>query len=98
MRDIQVQQFLVEFLTQQYEQARIEEVRNTPTLIRIDPPTVPTKRIWPRRGLVVLVTAVMAFLFACAVAVTRESVANALRDDRHPNHSRIKALHDTLAP
>ncbi len=41
-RDIEIQQMLVSYLIQQYEQAKVEELRNTPTILKIDPPAEAT--------------------------------------------------------
>jgi len=47
-RDVTMRQQLVTALTQQYEQARIDEVRNTPVLSVVDEPNLPA-RPRPRR-------------------------------------------------
>lgn len=43
-----------ELLTQQYEQIRIQETKQTPSLQFIDMPRIPTKRTKPNRGLIVI--------------------------------------------
>lgn len=88
-RDIEVQQLLVAILLQQYEQARIDEKRDTPTLWRIDPPTLATKRIWPRRSIMVGMAAFGTFVFGCVFALILESIRNASVDPSHPQHHRL---------
>lgn len=49
-RNVDLQDNLFESLNQQYQQARIDEVRDTPVLTVLQPALIPTKRSWPRRG------------------------------------------------
>jgi tyrosine-protein kinase Etk/Wzc len=92
MRDIEIQQLLVGFLIQQYEQARIEEQRNTPTIMRLDPPVVATVRIWPKRGLMIAVAAFGAFVLGIIYALLRESLHRAAVEPTDPNYQRILAI------
>jgi tyrosine-protein kinase Etk/Wzc len=91
-RDIEIQQLLVGYILQQYEQAKIEELRNTPTVMRLDPPVVPSKRVWPRRGMMVVLSALGAFILAAAIAMIIEMVRHAKDDPAHPQHERLVAL------
>lgn len=52
--DYKLKQELRSLLFQQYEQARIAEVRDTPTLTVLDPPVPPLRRSWPKRTLLTL--------------------------------------------
>jgi uncharacterized protein involved in exopolysaccharide biosynthesis len=62
-RETQVQQQLFELLTPLYEQAKIEENRDTPSLLVLDKAVVPPKPAKPRRGLTaVIVTGIMLLL------------------------------------
>jgi tyrosine-protein kinase Etk/Wzc len=61
-REVEIQSKLLEFLVPQYEQARIQEVRDTPTVTVLDRGRVPTKRIKPQRKKLVLITAFLAFI------------------------------------
>ncbi|RPH94038.1 hypothetical protein EHM69_08580, partial [candidate division KSB1 bacterium] len=92
MRDIEIQQLLVAYLVQQHEQAKIDELRNTPTLMRLDPPTLSTIRIWPRRGFMVVIAAVGAFVFSAAFALFLEFLKKASTDPTHPSYSRMQSL------
>lgn len=63
LRDGKVQGTLYEFLTQQYEMARIQEAKDSPTVQVLDVAKVPEKRIKPkRRQIVLLSTFTAAFL------------------------------------
>ena len=92
MRDIEIQQLLVGYLLQQHEQARIAELRNTPTLMRIDPPVEATRRIWPRRGLMVGIAFFATFIFSSAIALLFEMVTKASLDISHPQHQHLANL------
>lgn len=57
-RDVTMRQTVYTTLTQLYEQARIEEVRDTPVITIVEPPAVPVKyapRGWITKGLVGLI-------------------------------------------
>lgn len=56
LRERQIQDAVFELLTQQYEQAKIMELKDTPTVQFLDRAGVPEKRIFPRRTLIVVVT------------------------------------------
>lgn len=83
-REIEIQQLLVGFLLQQYEQSKIEAQRNTPTLMRIDPPNYPTKRVWPRRGLMTVIGTLAGFLLGLFHAIGWEKIHVARTDPTHP--------------
>lgn len=53
-REREVQTILYEFLIQQYEQLKIQEARQSPSLQYIDQPAVPTKRTSPTRSILVI--------------------------------------------
>ncbi|MGM0587341.1 MAG: GNVR domain-containing protein [Bacteroidota bacterium] len=52
--EVAMQTELYKFLTQQYEQARIQETQNTPSLQILDQPVLATKRSAPRRSIFVI--------------------------------------------
>nr|MBC8490743.1 hypothetical protein [Bacteroidota bacterium] len=53
-RDVEIQNTLFTFLTQQYEEAKIQEARDTPTVQVLDKAIRPEKRAKPKRKLIVL--------------------------------------------
>jgi tyrosine-protein kinase Etk/Wzc len=61
LREIEIQNTIFTFLTQQYEEAKIQEAKDTPTVQVLDPAVAPWKKARPRRSLFVLfwVTTVM---------------------------------------
>ena len=64
-RDVKIQEAIFELLKQQYEHARIMEVKDTPTVQFLDKARVPEKKSWPRRTLIV----VFAFLFSILASI-----------------------------
>jgi tyrosine-protein kinase Etk/Wzc len=67
-REVEIRNKLLEFLIPQYEQARIQEVRDTPTVTVLDKGRVPTKRIRPKRKMLVFITAILT-LITCTLFV-----------------------------
>jgi len=63
--DVEVQRKLLVLITGQYEDARMQETRDTPTVTVLDVATAPQLRVRPRRTLVVA-GAVFAALLGCA--------------------------------
>jgi len=63
-RNTKIHETVYEMLTQQYEIARIQEARETPTVKILDAPVVPEKR-HPGRALVVGIGVVVSLLLAC---------------------------------
>lgn len=62
VRDVEVQSAIFEILTQQYEQAKIMEAKDTPTVQFLDRASVPEKRTFPKRTLIVILTFLIALL------------------------------------
>jgi uncharacterized protein involved in exopolysaccharide biosynthesis len=79
-RDVQVKQQVFQTLSQAVEQARIEEVRDTPVLSIIEPPTPPPVRDARRLPIKML----EALAFAIAVAGGVAVLAVLRRDERSP--------------
>ncbi|MDD5433883.1 MAG: GNVR domain-containing protein, partial [Nitrospira sp.] len=72
LRDAKVQQTLFELLTQQYEMARIQEAKDTPTVQVLDMAQVPEVRSRPKRTQIVLFNTVTAAFFAMFAAFFME--------------------------
>lgn len=64
--DAEIQRRVFTLLTSQYEEMRIQETRDTPTLTVLDPARPPEIRSRPRRSLIVLVSALVALVLAAA--------------------------------
>jgi tyrosine-protein kinase Etk/Wzc len=61
MRELKIQEKIFELLKQQYEQARIQEMRDTPTVQVLDPARAPEKKSGPHRVMTAAMAAVMSF-------------------------------------
>lgn len=68
IRDLKIQEAIFELLSQQYEEAKIQEAKDTPTIQVLDRAFPPEKRSRPRRAIMVLMAAV-ASLFVGTVFV-----------------------------
>jgi tyrosine-protein kinase Etk/Wzc len=71
-RDFTVQQTLYERLVPILEQARLEEQRDTPTLLVLDYATVPEQRSWPKRSIIAIVFFLMSFIVSLLVVFAAE--------------------------
>ncbi len=69
LREAKIQETLYELLSQQYEIARIQEARDTPTVQILDRASVPTKKIKPRRKLIVAASTMVALFFSSLLAL-----------------------------
>lgn len=63
-RDVEVQAAIYEVLTQQYEQAKIMELKDTPTVQILDKASPPEKKSIPRRGRIVVLASLCSLIFA----------------------------------
>ncbi|MBL7109976.1 MAG: hypothetical protein ISS11_07040 [Candidatus Marinimicrobia bacterium] len=64
LREVTIQNTLLELLLPQYETARLEESKNIPTLQVIDEPKVAINKVKPKRSIIVIASTLMAFLFS----------------------------------
>lgn len=71
-RAVDLQDNLYQSLSQQHEQARIDEVRDTPVLTVLQPAVVPTKRSWPKRGIAAAFALVAGVLLSFGVTTWQE--------------------------
>ena len=78
-RIVDLRQQVFQTLSQEYEQARIDEVRDTPVLTVLQPPLIPTKRSWPKRGLALLFGLLSGFLLRLGLIAWADASA------RHPS-------------
>jgi len=62
LRNVKVQETIYEVLTQQYEQAKILEVKDTPTVEILDKASPPEKKSYPKRSAIVIFCAGLSLL------------------------------------
>ena len=70
-REVDIQSTLFIYLTQQYEDAKIQEAKNTPTIQLLDPAVTPIKKSSPKRLLMVFIMALITFVFSSIYALTK---------------------------
>ncbi len=71
-REVKIQEAIFELLTQQYEQARIREMENTPTLQVLQMATPPILKSRPKRAIVILVSVLFAFIVSLLVILVQD--------------------------
>jgi len=85
-RDVKVQEAIFELLTEQYEQAKILELKDTPTIQFLDIAGVPEKRSFPKRALLVVLTFIVAILANILLVFGIEFIADAkAKPNKHRN-------------
>jgi uncharacterized protein involved in exopolysaccharide biosynthesis len=75
-RDVEVKQKVFAVLTEQYEQAKLQEVRDTPTVELLDRPEPPEKRSFPKRTRIVIVAFVLSLFVGVGLAFFSEYTDN----------------------
>jgi len=86
--DLAVAQKVLDYLQPQYEAAKLDELRNLPSLEMLDRPREPGKRVRPKRALICVITVFMAFCLAVLLVVIKEIILT------HPH--RLQAVKDAL--
>src|SRR3972149_896202 len=79
LREAKIQQTLFELLTQQYEMARIQEAKDTPSLQVLDVAKVPEVRVKPKRRQIVMLSTVAGAFFGVLIAVFMEYIDRSKR-------------------
>lgn len=72
LRNVKVAEALYELLTQQYEHARIQERRDTPTFSVLDPAAFGGEKVRPKRLFLGLGTLLVAIIFMSALVIYRD--------------------------
>lgn len=84
IRDVTVQSAIYELLTQQYEQAKIMELKDTPTVQILDRASPPEKKSAPKRSRIVILTTVLGMILSVVGAFILESLEKTKKyPDRH---------------
>jgi len=64
IRDVEIQNTLFTFLTQQYEEAKIQESRDNPTLQVLDQAIPPERKYKPQRARIVIISFAISFILS----------------------------------
>ncbi len=73
-RDFEIQNKILETLTPIYEQALMDEQKNTPTLMVLDPPFVPELKDSPKRAAIVVIVFLLSLFVLIPLVLFGESV------------------------
>ncbi len=87
-RDVEIQYKILQFITPLYEQAKVEERRQTPSVIVLDKAAVPERKARPKVSLWVLIAFVASLLISMLVVFTLE-LNNRLREHHAKVYSGI---------
>jgi hypothetical protein len=85
-RQTKIEEAVYEFLTKQYELAKVEEAKEIPTIRVLDQPLVPERHDFPPRLLLISLGAVLSFVVGCCWVIGTD-VWHSI-----PAHSPWKAL------
>ena len=77
-RDVEIQNTLFSFMTQQYEEAKIQEAKDTPTIQILDKAAIPIRKSRPRRMLLVVSMFLITFMINFSYLVTKVNQPKAL--------------------
>jgi tyrosine-protein kinase Etk/Wzc len=73
-RGLQIQNKILEFITPLYEQAKVEENRNTPSVVVLDRAGVPERKAKPKVSLYALLALVISTMVSLFVVFTAEGI------------------------
>lgn len=73
-RDVQINGKILEFLVPQYEQAKIQEAKDTPTLLVLDDAKPAVKHIRPKKLTVSLIAGMLTFVLMSVMIVAYENI------------------------
>ncbi len=85
---LDIAQKLYQSLYPQYEEAKLEELRDVPTLELLDTPREAGLRARPRRAMICIVAVFFAFFLGTVLAIIKETIIN--------SRERIDVLRETL--
>ncbi len=80
MLNLEIQKKVFEFLYPQFEAARLEELKDMPTLEILDHPRLAGLRVKPRRATTCIIVTFFGFLFSLALALVKDSIET--REDK----------------
>lgn len=73
LKDVKVQEAIYEIMTQQYEQAKLMEVKDTPTVQVLDRASPPEKKSTPKRMRIVILVSFFCLILGVIGAFVLES-------------------------
>lgn len=94
-RELLLQEKLLEFILPLYEQAKIQEAKDTPTLQVLDEAVIPIKRSRPKRTLFVLFWGMVSILISLAYIFFVENL-DRLKNTSPKEYDRIAQMYQTV--
>ncbi|MBN2092431.1 hypothetical protein JW964_22610 [candidate division KSB1 bacterium] len=91
LRDLKIQELIFELLTQQHEQEKIKEAKDTPTVVVLDKPVPPTKKSRPKRAIIVLLAALLSIFYSLFVIFIKEYNQH-LRMNNPDDYDKLQAI------
>jgi uncharacterized protein involved in exopolysaccharide biosynthesis len=91
LREVKVQETISEFLRQQFEQYRIQEERDTPTIYVLDPARPADRKHHPKRSILCASATLLAFGASLGFALVCEALAR-LRGTQPETFARVHLL------
>jgi uncharacterized protein involved in exopolysaccharide biosynthesis len=73
-REVVLQETIKEFLLPQYEQAKIQEVKDTPSLQVLDNSLIPIRKHRPKRAMIVLFFGFLSLIFSSLYITTKPAI------------------------
>jgi len=95
-REVKIQEKIQEFLLPQYEQAKIQEAKDTPTLQVLDKAVIPIKRAKPKRAFFVIFFAFIACLLSCSYVIFYEYIEK-IKNSQNSAFQKEKEIIDTIS-
>lgn len=74
-RNLKIQESVYTLMMQEYEQAKIMEVRDTPAITVLDYAAVPKRKIWPKRTLIIALFTFTGLFLSLAFGIVKESAS-----------------------
>jgi tyrosine-protein kinase Etk/Wzc len=81
-REVMMQQKLLEFLLPQYEDAKIQEAKETPTIQVLDPAVLPIKKSRPKRAIFVIIAGLVTLMISSLFLFFQEMLQILQNQDR----------------
>jgi uncharacterized protein involved in exopolysaccharide biosynthesis len=90
-RDLKIQEAIFELLTQQYEEAKISEKRDTPTIQVLDTPKVPERKYRPKRIIMSILAGSLAVFLTIIVILVKEFL-DRQKESRSETYHQLESL------
>ena len=73
-KDLEIQYKILEFIQPMYEQAKVEEVRNTPSVLVLDKANPPERKAKPRGSIYLLISFLISSFFGLVIVFSLEGI------------------------